>query len=167
MPTPPVFRPPSRNGRGPTPGHVDRATTGATPGATPGAADVLDPRATPEVVRDLIDDAQTLLRKEAELAKLEVTEAVRASLRVSAFAGAAAVLGLFTLGFAGATAAHALEGVLPAWGAWLTVTSVFGLLATAGAVVARVRADDIDLTPQATRTSIEEDVQWARRRLTS
>lgn len=125
-----------------------------------------DTRPTVDVIRDVVDDAQDLIRKEVELAKLEVTEAVSEALRAAAFGAAGAVLALFTLGFAGAAAAFALSEVLPPWGAWLAVTAVFGLLAGAAAIAGRARARNVELTPTRTKRSIEEDVRWARQRLT-
>ena len=79
------------------------------------APEAADPRSTGEVVRSLTENTQALLRKEIELAKLEITEAMVARGIAIGLAVAGAVLGLFILGFAGVTAATALALVVAPW----------------------------------------------------
>jgi hypothetical protein len=68
-----------------------------------------DARETPEVLRSLVDNTQLLVKKEIELAKLEIKEIVTARLLAVAFLAVAGVLGLYLLGFALVTVAKALE----------------------------------------------------------
>lgn len=121
-------------------------------------------RSTVELVMDVADDLRMLLRKEIELARLELVEGLRAQL-----IGA----GLIFL---------ALVGLLPAFGFglfalvfWLPFSREVsfaivgaGLLAFAfvgiavGIVIMRRRRPRLDRTV----ASIKEDVKWAREQLT-
>jgi membrane protein implicated in regulation of membrane protease activity len=110
-------------------------------------------------------NVQALVKKEIELAKLEITEIVTARLiAVGMFVGAA-ILGLFILGFAGVTGAKALSLVLPEWAAWLIVTGIYTLVAVIlGAIGAR-KLKDPPSTPERTKTNYEETVAWAKQRV--
>ena len=121
-------------------------------------------RSTVELVMDVADDLRMLIRKEIELARIELVEGLRAQL-----IGA----GLIFL---------ALLGTLPALGFglfalafWLPFSRevsfaivaggllLFALLGTAvGIVIMRRRRPRLDKTV----ASIKEDVKWAREQLT-
>ena len=78
--------------------------------------------------------------------------------------GAAAVLGLFVIGFLGMAGAEALDLVLPRWAAMLIVAGVFGVLAAVAIVLARgwlARR----IQARATQESLKEDVRWAKQQL--
>lgn len=80
-------------------------------------------------VGEVAESARSIARLEAQLAIAELKEKAGA-LAIGIGAGiAAGVLGLFGLGFAAATAAAALELVLPTWASLLIVTGIFFLLA--------------------------------------
>jgi hypothetical protein len=126
------------------------------------APEVADPRSTMEVVRSLTENSQALLRKEIELAKLEITEIVIARALAIGFAVVGAVLGLFILGFAGVTGAKALEIVVDPWLAWLIVTGVYSLLAVVFLLVAKRKATSPSNMPERTKADVEETVEWAK-----
>lgn len=148
---------------------VSGARTGTVPVAGRGPTAVgpgsADPRSTPKVIGDIVSDAQTLLRKEIELGKLEIMEAVNARLQAAAAAAVAGVLALFALGFGGSAVARALELVMPAWLAWLIVTLVFVLIAVAALLFARKRVQSTPMEPKKTKRSIEETRTWATRQI--
>jgi protein-S-isoprenylcysteine O-methyltransferase Ste14 len=124
-----------------------------------------DDRSTAEVLRSVTINAQTLVRKEVELAKLELQEGLAKQATAIGLFVVAAVLGLFVLAFAGVTAAKALEESLAAWVAWLVVTGVFTLIAVVAVLVARRILGRTSLSPEQTTTSIQENVAWAKQRL--
>jgi hypothetical protein len=134
------------------------------PEAAPAAMgpEVADPRSTSEVVRSLTENSQALLRKEIELAKLEITEIVVARAMAIGFAVVGAVLGLFILGFAGVTGAKALELVVDPWLAWLIVTGTYTLLAVVFLLFAKRKATTPSNTPERTKADVEETVEWAK-----
>jgi hypothetical protein len=137
------------------------------PGAAPPAVapQQLDPRSTTEVLTSIVANVQALLKKEIELAKLEVTEIVTARLMAVGMFVGAAVLGLFILGFVGVTGAKALSLVLPEWAAWLIVTGIYTLLAAVLAAVGVKKMKSPSNTPERTKQNLEETVEWAKRRV--
>jgi hypothetical protein len=126
-----------------------------------------DPRPTADIVRSLTANGQALVRKEIELAKLEITEIVVARVTAIAMFLGAAVLGLFILGFVGVTAAVALQLLLPAWAAWLIVTGLYILVAGILAFIGVRKLQHPPNTPERTKTSLEETVEWAKQRMPS
>src|SRR5439155_5351707 len=68
-----------------------------------------DPRSTMELVKDVAADTSSLVRKEVELAKEEVLEAITARVKAAGAMAAAGVFGLFMLGFLALAAAAALD----------------------------------------------------------
>ena len=139
--------------------------------ADPGRADVappavgpesVDPRPTADVLRSLAENSQALVRKELELAKLEVTEILVARAIALGAALVGAIISLFVLGFAGVTGAKALELVLPAWAAWLIVTGVYALITITALLIAMRKATNPPNMPQRTKAEVEETIEWAK-----
>ena len=125
-----------------------------------------DPRelSTAELMGRMAGDVGTLVRKEVELARREITEGISARLKAAAALAGAGILGLFVLGFLGATGAAALALVLPLWAALLIVAGVFLLLAAAAAVFGRARLKQ-PVAPEQAKRTIREDVEWAKAQL--
>lgn len=124
-----------------------------------------DDRPTPEVVHSLVDNTQLLVKKEIELAKLEIKEIVTARLMGAAFAVVAGVLGLYLLAFLGVTGAKALELVVAPWLAWLLVSAVVLLLITVLLLLARRRFVSPPTTPVRTKGDLEQTAEWAKLQL--
>src|SRR5207247_11273324 len=91
-----------------------------------------DPRSTIELVKDIAADASSLFRKEVELAKQELLEAITARLLAVGAMAVAGVFGLFMLVFLALAAAAALDIIFPAWLAALVVAGGFGLVGGPG-----------------------------------
>jgi uncharacterized membrane protein YqjE len=135
----------------------------ATP-SPPSAGD--GDRGTRSLLGSIVADLSTLITKQIELAKQEIGELVSARAQgVGGFA-VAGVLALFVVGFLGMTIAEALDLVMPRWAAMLTVAGLFGILAAIAVVVARARIRSAASSPELTRASLKEDVEWAKRQLT-
>ncbi|MGH2590799.1 MAG: phage holin family protein [Actinomycetota bacterium] len=134
-------------------------------GGTSSAASPTGPRrSTVELFRTIAADLSTLARKEVELARQEVQEGLMARARAAGALAAAAILGLFVVGFLGLAVAEALDGVMRPWASRLVVAGGFLLLS--GAAVLIGRAKQPPLTPKETKRTVKEDVQWAKRQLT-
>jgi hypothetical protein len=145
------------------PRHATTPPVGAAPPAV--APEDLDPRSTGEVLRSVVANVQALVKKEIELAKLEVTEIITArAIAIGMFLGAA-VLGLFILAFVGVTGAKALALVLPEWAAWLIVTGIYTLVAAILAFVGVRKLQSPPNVPERTKANYEETVEWAKRRV--
>lgn len=134
------------------------------PGVAPPAVgpESADPRSTAQVLRSLAENSQALVRKDIELAKLELSEILVARAIALGSALVGAVLGLFILAFAGVTGAKALELVLPEWAAWLIVTGVYTLVAVIALLVAKRKATRPPNAPVRTRTELEQTVEWLK-----
>jgi hypothetical protein len=122
----------------------------------------VDPRSTTEIVRSLAENSQLLVKKEIELAKLEVTEILVARAIAVGSVVVGAVFGLFILAFAGVTGAKALENVLAPWAAWLIVTGVYTLIAVTALLVAKRKATNPPNAPQRTKAELERTVAWLK-----
>ena len=124
-----------------------------------------DQRSTAQVLRDVVNETQNLMRKELELAKHEMQAGLEARLMAAGVAIAGAIMALFALAFVGVTIAMALQTVLAPWLAWLIVTAGYLLVAGAAFLIARSRITAVPMTPERTKASIEENVQWAKQQL--
>jgi membrane protein len=120
---------------------------------------------TVQLVGRVAGDVGTLIRKEVELARQEVTEGVTARLKGAAAFGGAAVMGLFMLGFLAAAGAVALALVMPLWAALLIVAGVFLLIALGAALFGRARMKEPPIAPERARANIKEDMEWAKAQL--
>ena len=122
-------------------------------------------RSMPELMRAIATDTSTLVRKEVELARREIMEAVTARLKAAGAMAAAGVMALMVLAFGGAAAAHALDGVMSSWAARLVVAGGFLVLAALAAAIGIARARRPSLTPEKTVETVKEDVEWAKAQL--
>lgn len=118
-----------------------------------------------ELVGNLSSDLSTLVRKEIELARQEVKEGLAARAKGGAAFGAAAVMGLYIVGFLGAAAAAGLALVVPLWAALLIVAGVFILLAVIAALIGRSMMKGKPIGPSRAKENLKEDVKWARAQL--
>jgi membrane protein len=135
---------------------------GSEPGKRPGEP---QDRSTVQLVGQVAGDVGTLVKKEVQLARQEVTEAVMARLKAVGALGVAGVIGLFALGFGAAAGAAGLALVVPVWAALLIVAGGFLLLALVALVFARARMRRPSLQPERAKQSIKEDVEWAKAQL--
>jgi membrane protein len=117
------------------------------------------------LLRTIAADISTLVSKQIELAKQEIGEMVGTRAKAIGVFAAAAVLGLFVIGFLGMAGAEALDLVLPRWAAMLIMAAVFGVLAAVAIVLARGWLRTGAAKPELTQESLKEDVQWAKQQL--
>jgi MFS family permease len=122
-------------------------------------------RGTGPLLRSIASDISLLVTKQVELAKQEIGEMVATRARAVGVFGAAAVLGLFVIGFLGLTGAEALALVMPRWAAMLIMAGVFGILAAIAIVLARGWLRSSASKPALTQQSLKEDVRWAKQQL--
>jgi uncharacterized membrane protein YqjE len=122
-----------------------------------------------ELVRDLANETNTLVRQEIELAKAELSEKVRTAGKGAGMFGAAGIVGLLSLGsltaFLIALLATAIDHV---WLSALIIALIYG--AIAGVLAMRGR-DEVKeaapAVPEQTMESVKEDVEWAKTRTRS
>ena len=122
-------------------------------------------RGTGPLIRSIASDISLLVTKQIELAKQEIGEMVGTRAKAIGVIGAAAVLGLFVIGFLGLAGAEALAEAVPRWAAMLIVAGVFALLAVIAIAAARSWLRSGATKPELTTTTLKEDVRWAKQQL--
>ena len=121
-------------------------------------------RGTGEIVKSIINDTQALVRKEVELAKVELMEAAASRAKAAAAAAVAGVVALYGLGFLASAAAAGLATVVPTWLARLIVAIVFFLIGGVALLFGRKMAST-PFAPEETLRRVKEDVEWAKAQL--
>lgn len=118
----------------------------------------------PALLRSIGSDVSLLVRQQADLARQEMKEKAAEKAAGGALLLGAGILALFVLGFLGFAGAAALDLVLPTWASFLIVAVVYligGLIAGLAGRQAMAKS----ATPQHTKETVKEDVEWAKRRL--
>jgi uncharacterized membrane protein YqjE len=136
--------------------------------AANGQAEDLRGSSTGELVKQLSEQSSLLVRKELELAKVELSEkGKRAGIGAGMF-GAAGVAGLLALGALTACIILLLGKGMDEWVAALIVTLVYAAAAGVLALLGRDRMrESMPPAPEQTVESVKEDVQWAKTRAKS
>jgi uncharacterized membrane protein YqjE len=120
-------------------------------------------RSTGELVRQLSEQASTLIRQELDLAKAELAQKGK---QAGIGAGMLGTAGLFAVvGFAVVTAALILllDNAVADWVAALIVGALYLTVAAVAALMGRDRVRQAaPLEPEQTIETLKEDVQWAK-----
>lgn len=138
---------------------------GIRAGDAGGIAPAAQKRPLGEVVASVADGFRTLIRKHAELAKVEIAEAASArAVGAGMFAGAA-VVGMYALGFIAAAVAAGLAVILPVWAAILIVAVLLSLAAGVLAMAGRRALRTAPAAGERTRETLKEDARWAKQQI--
>jgi uncharacterized membrane protein YqjE len=125
-------------------------------------------RPTGELLKELSDQTTTLVRKEIELAKVELAEKGKAAGQGAGMLGGAGIAALFALGCVTACAILALATALSAWLAALILAAVYAVVAGALALAGRRRVGrSTPPVPEQAVETTKEDVQWVKQRAKS
>ena len=125
-------------------------------------------RPAPELMRELSDQATTLIRKEIELAKVEFDAKRKKATAGAGMFGGAGLFGLFAFGALTACLILALATFLSAWLAALIVAVVYG--AIAGVLALRGKKQMQQATPPVPEQAVDstkEDLEWVKARAKS
>jgi uncharacterized membrane protein YqjE len=117
---------------------------------------------TGELVKQLTSQVSTLVRRELDLAKTELTEKGKVAGRGAGMFGAAGVAGLLALGALTACVILLLAKAMDAWVAALIVTVIYAAVAAALAIAGRDRVKEATPPAEQTVETVKEDVQWAK-----
>lgn len=136
--------------------------------AQPNGDKELRDRPTSELLKELSNQTTTLVRKEIDLAKAELTEkGKKAGIGAGMFGGA----GLFGVGaFAALTTCiiAALDSAMPLWLAALIVTVVYAAIAAVLALTGKGKVKEAGPpVPEQAIESTKEDLEWAKTRARS
>lgn len=117
------------------------------------------------VIASAMDGVRTLARKQIELARIEMTEAVSIRAKGAGMMATAAVFALFALIFAASAGSAALDLVLPTWAARLIVSAVFVVIAGVLVLGGRHAMRTAPTAPGKTQETLKEDARWAKQQL--
>jgi len=133
-----------------------------------GESSELRSHSTGELVKQLSEQTTTLVRKEIELAKAELSQKGKVAGEGAGMFGGAAVLGLLALGTLTTMILALLDKAMDLWVAALIVTVVYGAIAAVMALSGRDRVKKgMPPAPEQTVETVKEDVQWAKSRAKS
>jgi uncharacterized membrane protein YqjE len=128
-----------------------------------GESNELRSHSTGDLVKQLSEQTTTLVRKEIELAKVELTEKGKVAGKGAGMFGGAGVVGLLALGTLTAMILALLDKAVDFWIAALIVTVVYGAIAAVLAMSGRDRIKEATPpAPEQTVETVKEDVQWAK-----
>jgi uncharacterized membrane protein YqjE len=120
-------------------------------------------RSTATIVRDIVRDAEEMIRTEVKLAKTELQEKARTATQVGGWLAAGAVTGLFAVACFVLTAIAALVVVLPLWLAALIMAILLSAAAAALLLYGRERMKRAKPVLKQTTETLREDAQWLKR----
>lgn len=113
------------------------------------------------LMKEVTEDLSTLVRKEIELAKQELSSSVGAKAKGAALFGLAAVLGVFVLIFLLLAIRDGFDNL---WATWLADLATAGVLIFVSVVAILIGKKKLStpISADLTKKSIKEDVEWAK-----
>lgn len=132
--------------------------------------DVRDPDASTdkslgELMGDLSRDMTTLVRKEIELARIEIKEEVAKSGKAGGMLGGTALAGYMALLMVSFAAAWGLSEVMPTGFAFLLIGLIYAAVAAVLYMKGREELQRVRPVPEQTVETLKEDVQWAKQQI--
>jgi uncharacterized membrane protein YqjE len=127
-----------------------------------GESNELRSHSTGDLVKQLSEQTTTLVRKEIDLAKAELSEKGKVAGQGAGMFGGAAVVGLLALGTLTAMILAVLDKAMDFWIAALIVTVVYGAIAAVLAMAGKDRVKQATPPAEQTVETVKEDVQWAK-----
>ena len=115
-----------------------------------------------DLLKQLSEDTATLVRKEVELARAEVTEKGKQAGMGAGMFGGAGIAALLALGSLTACLVALLATGMEVWIAALIVTVLWAAIAGVLALVGKTRVQEATPPVEQTVETIKEDVQWAK-----
>lgn len=114
-----------------------------------------------QLMKEISEDFSTLFRKEIELAKQEVGQALTDKIKGAVIISVAGVMAFFALIFILLALRDGLDSFLWRWAADLITAGVLLLIGVIGALIAK-RKLATPISPELTKQTIKEDVEWAK-----
>lgn len=118
-----------------------------------------------ELLKQLAQETNTLVRQELELAKAEMAQKGRRAGPGIGMVGAAGAVALLALGALTAFFILALDGAMPNWLAALLVAAAYAAVAGVLYLRGKGRVEEAGKPiPEQTIETLKEDVEWAKTR---
>jgi hypothetical protein len=115
-----------------------------------------------ELVGRLTSDFGALVRDEVQLAKVEITEDVRAMSKAGGMFGGAAFAGYLAVMLLSFAAAWGLAELMPIGVAFLIVGVLWAIAGAVLFAIGRQRMRAVNMKPEQTIETMQENIQWAR-----
>ena len=115
-----------------------------------------------ELVADMTGEISSLMRKEVQLAKVELKEEASRAGKAGGTLGAGAVTAYFALLFASLALAWLLDQAMPIALAFFIVAVLYGIAAAVLITRGRQQLKHVDPVPRQTVETLKEDVEWAK-----
>ena len=115
-----------------------------------------------ELVGQATKEMSTLVRKEVELAKAELSSEVAKAGKGAGMFGGAGVTALYALTFLSLAAMFGLGAIVPIGWAALIVGVVYAALAGILALTGKKAFESFSPVPERTIRTLKEDAEWAR-----
>jgi uncharacterized membrane protein YqjE len=122
-------------------------------------------RSVPEILEDIATNLTQIVQAEVRLAKTELKEGAARAAGPGAAVGAGVVLAFYGLGFLLLAAVYALSMVMAGWLATLIVGGVLMVAAGILVGVGATKLKRVNLTPDKTIRTLEDDLQWAKQQV--
>jgi hypothetical protein len=119
-------------------------------------------RTVPELLGNIVDNIQQIIRSEFRLAKAEIQEKISKASKPATTLGAGFLLGLYGLGFLLLAAVYALSTVMAAGLAALIVGGVLAFVSIVLVNSSAKKLRALNPAPEKTIQTLEENVQWAK-----
>ena len=122
-------------------------------------------RTVPELLGNIVENLQQIIRSEFTLAKVELQEKASAASKPATTLGVGFLLGLYGFGFLLSAAVYALSIVMAAGFAALIVGGVLALVSLALVTSSVKQLKTLRPAPEKTIQTLKEDVQWAKEQI--
>jgi hypothetical protein len=119
-------------------------------------------RTVPELLGNIVDNIQQIIRSEFRLVKAELQEKASRASKPATTLGAGFLLGLYGLGFLLLAAVYALSTIMAAGLAALIVGGVLALVSIVLVTSSTNKLKALNPAPQKTIQTLQENVQWAK-----
>jgi len=113
------------------------------------------------LMKEVTEDLSTLVRKEVELAKQELSSSVSAKAKGAAIFALAAFLGFFVLIFLLLAIRDGFDNLWATWLADLATAGVLILISVVAILIGKKKLST-PISTELTKKSIKEDVEWAK-----
>lgn len=121
-------------------------------------------RSTGELLKQLSEETSTLVKKELELARAELTQQGKAAGIGAGLVGGGGLFGLGAFLTLTATFVLLLDKAMDTWLAALIVTVVYAAIAAVLALQGKNKIQDATPPVPQTQETLKEDVEWAKTR---
>jgi uncharacterized membrane protein YqjE len=132
-----------------------------TPGTENGFSGRGEEKSAGRLMKEVTEDLSTLVRKEVELAKQELSKSVSAKAKGAAIFGLVAFLGFFVLIFLLLAIRDGFDNL---WSTWLADLATAGVLILVSVIAVFIGKKKLStpISADLTKKSIKEDVEWAK-----